>query len=158
MELNKKLLSCLNSDIYKEWTKGAKVIEVAYNPHAMNVICLIEEDENTYSIFRFFEIGENENWTVSGDARNTDAENAMATLMNYISDNRSGCLYEPNKAFDKHGERISIGDDVDCDETEDNEQFCGVVKDMNFQQGFAIVEDQQGDSFCIDFDKLEVFN
>jgi len=152
---------CLQSDTYKEWTKGCTIVQVVFAPLQQAVYCLLKEDENSFSLFRFFSLTENKVvWNVSGDLRNTAHEEVATYLMDQLSDTRTELSQEPNKFFDKYGEQITIDCDVLCDKTDDNHEFQGTVErfETSTKPNFAVVLDQDGDSFCIDIDKMEVIN
>lgn len=55
---------------------------------------------------------------------------------------------------DKHSRIIEIGDDVEVDKTEDNEDFRGNV--VAFKNDFVVVEDLEGDCFDMRGIELEV--
>ena len=150
---------CLQSDTYKQWTKGCTVVQVVFAPLQQSVYCLLKEDVNTFSVMRFFSFTENKVvWNVSGDLRNTTYDEVVTYLMDQLSDTSSELSIEPQKFFDKHDEQIIIGCKVICDQTDDNEEFQGRV--VRFETAsnppFVVVAHQEGDAFCIDADKLEV--
>ena len=61
---------------------------------------------------------------------------------------------ESDKFTDCDGELIEVGDSVTVEETEDNSEFTGTV--TGFRSNFVVVEDMDGDSFCVDSDKVVV--
>jgi hypothetical protein len=74
------LQTVLESEIYKEWTKGLQVVDVSFNPQGRNVIAVVKEDDGViYHACRFFILGSKVH--VSLDAENITADAAIQYVM-----------------------------------------------------------------------------
>ena len=64
------------------------------------------------------------------------------------------------KLLDKNGVEVYVGADVEVPSptTEDqwNFEFVGTVTELRTDDGYAIVEDGDGDCWCVEFERLEV--
>jgi hypothetical protein len=151
------LKSIQEDKLFKEWTKGVNITKIISLPLQQIVLVLIEEDENVFTLQRYFRLSD-ESWRVSHDLMNTDSSNVMDYLIGKLTDDDGQLIIEPNVFYDKYSEKITIGCDVVCDETDDNKEFQGTVERFETisEPAFAVVIDQDGDAFCIDVDKLEV--
>jgi hypothetical protein len=62
--------------------------------------------------------------------------------------------------MDKNGDEIYVGASVNVDSPGPNDSwnfdFEGTVIELNLEDAFAIVEDQDGDCFSVEFEKLEL--
>jgi hypothetical protein len=59
---------------------------------------------------------------------------------------------------DKHAHIITIGDTVNVDKTEDNLEFTGTVIGFEENGHYVVVEDMDGDAFCVEEWEVEVNN
>ena len=156
-QASENLKSIQGDKVFKDWTKGANVTRIISLPLQQIVLVVIQEDENTFTLQRYFRLSD-ESWRVSQDLMNTDSANVMEYLMGKLTDDREELTFEPNTFFDKYDEKITVGCDVLCDKTDDNEEFQGTVErfETTAKPAFAVVIDQDGDAFSVDIDKLEV--
>lgn len=147
------LQKTMDSQIFKDWTRGAEVLRIISCPAQLCVLALIKEDEDTFTVLRFFEIGNNVQ--VSADLRNTDHLNVMEYLMDYLSDQRGALSVIPNTAEDQYGDRINVGSTVDVEAHGDvpTLQHAGVV---SISDDFVTVEDDQGKEYDCAPEKLSV--
>jgi len=156
-QANDNLKSIQEDKLFKDWTKGVNIIRMVSLPLQQIVLVVIQEDENTFTLQRYFRLSD-ESWRVSQDLMYTDSASVMEYLMEKLTDDREELTFEPNTFFDKYDEKITVGCDVQCDKTDDNEEFRGTVErfETTGESAYAVVIDQDGDAFCIDVDKLEV--
>ena len=61
---------------------------------------------------------------------------------------------------DKNGVELYVGVDVEVPsptgEDQWNFEFVGVVKKLDKVNGYAVVEDGDGDCWCVEFERLEI--
>jgi hypothetical protein len=64
------------------------------------------------------------------------------------------------KVLDKNGVELYVGADVDVPSPTYNDQwnfeFVGVVIEINKTDGYAVIEDGDGDCWCVEFERLEI--
>jgi hypothetical protein len=62
--------------------------------------------------------------------------------------------------IDKNGEELYVGADVavptPTSEDQWNFEFSGTIKELDKTNGYAIVEDMDGDCWCVEFERLEL--
>ena len=62
--------------------------------------------------------------------------------------------------LDKNGVEVYVGVDVEVpsptSEDQWNFEFVGVVKELDRENGYAVVEDGDGDCWCVEFERLEI--
>jgi hypothetical protein len=64
------------------------------------------------------------------------------------------------KVLDKNGVELYVGAEVDVPSPIDNDQwnfeFVGVVIEINKTDGYAVIEDGDGDCWCVECERLEI--